>query len=321
MKYKMEINKLLHSIFLDLSKYETMKGRDYPAMTFIKVADRIKIMTEDIVSHTQFYNIKYIGKSSIDIIEEVIKTGQCERHNRVLQDPTFQSEYQKLVCLESLQEIPGIGPAIAEKLYLADFKYSNEIIALHLKEGDPIGNSGVNVTHAMYVGMEFMAHTDKTRMTQEQHDAIANPMMQKIQEKYPQGKVACVGSRRREKETIGDIDIIVATENGETEVTDFCASLLDCVVGHGATKVAGIKDKRHVDFRIVPLKYWGSMLLHGTGSADFNRKMRIVAIEKNMSLSEYGLRDRATGNCIVSETEEEIFKVLGVPFVPPKERY
>jgi DNA polymerase (family X) len=71
-----------------------------------------------------------------------------------------------------------------------------------------------------------------------------------------------------------------------------------------------------IDFNRVDPNNWGAQLLHSTGSAEFNKQLRIWAQSRELKLNEYGLFD-IYGTCIASETEEEIFKQLGFNFIPP----
>jgi DNA polymerase (family X) len=90
------------------------------------------------------------------------------------------------------------------------------------------------------------------------------------------------------------------------------------VIASGETKtsvrvVAGIQ----VDLRVVPPECWGAALQYFTGSKAHNIRTREIAVHKKLKLSEYGLFDVETGELIVSETEEEVYHHLGLPWIPP----
>jgi DNA polymerase (family 10) len=127
------------------------------------------------------------------------------------------------------------------------------------------------------------------------------------------------GSVRRMAETIGDIDILVASRQ-PGKVMDHFVGLpnVEQVIAHGETKssvrtTAGIQ----VDVRVIPLSVWGAALQYFTGSKAHNIRTREIAVRKKLKLSEYGLFDAATDELIVAETEEEVYARLGLPWIAP----
>ena len=120
--------------------------------------------------------------------------------------------------------------------------------------------------------------------------------------------------------TIGDIDIIIGAP--KDDLKDFYKNLtgyLDEVVMEGAKKVSGVKNARQIDFRIVDIDCYESLLFHATGPMKWNIGMRKIAISKNFMLNEYGLFDRVTKNHITSD-EKEIMQILIGKYVEPCER-
>lgn len=324
------MNTKLIAVFKDLSVYELQKGRKFPSMTFKKISGILNILDFEVKSVSQLQNITGFGDSALQIIDEYLKSGKSERHEEAKKaltekpkvDDSFYPTAQRDSVILDLCKIPGIGEVTAGKLYDYGFRSRKMFIDRMSKvaEGEAIGSSGVTLTKSMKIGMEFMAHTESNRMTVAEHDEIANPIMAGISKLYKDAMVTVAGSRRRGKDTIGDIDIIIGFDGNHIEVLEFCKRLLHLVLVAGDRKVSGIVNRRQVDFRIVKTSQWGSMLLHATGSADFNRMMRVKAIDKGLKLSEYGLMDRTTNEVLASRTEEEIFKLLDMDFVEPKNR-
>ena len=133
-------------------------------------------------------------------------------------------------------------------------------------------------------------------------------------------KVGVAGSFRREKDTVGDIDILVVTDSS-AEVADAIASLKSVrdVVAHGEKKISfDLHNGLRVDVRLVKEDQWGAALMYFTGSKEHNIAVRKVAIKKGWKLNEYGLFDGDT--VVASATEEEIYSALGLKFYEPKER-
>jgi DNA polymerase (family 10) len=124
------------------------------------------------------------------------------------------------------------------------------------------------------------------------------------------------GSLRRKKDTIGDVDILVATSTRGALVNTFCASGI--ILANGDTKISKALGGVQIDLRIVNEDEWGAALLYFTGSKNFNIRMRKDALARSWTLNEYGLWNG--DKRIAGKTEEEIFKALGWDFVKPEDR-
>lgn len=133
-------------------------------------------------------------------------------------------------------------------------------------------------------------------------------------------RAEAAGSFRREKETIGDLDIMVATSQPE-KVSEAVAALpvVQHVVAHGGTKLSfDLTSGLRTDVRFVTRGQWGSALLYFTGSKDHNISLRRKAIDRGWKLNEYGLFDGEI--LIASKEEEDIYRSLGLSFMEPKNR-
>jgi DNA polymerase (family 10) len=132
-------------------------------------------------------------------------------------------------------------------------------------------------------------------------------------------RCAYAGSLRRMRETIGDIDVLVAAERA-WPFMDAVASLPYTaeVIAHGGKKTSIRTTKGlQVDLRVLPPESWGAGLQYFTGSKAHNIRTREIAVRHKLKLSEYGLFDARTGRKITSETEEDVYARLGLPWIPP----
>ncbi|MFJ6994920.1 DNA polymerase/3'-5' exonuclease PolX [Streptomyces sp. NPDC003090] len=132
-------------------------------------------------------------------------------------------------------------------------------------------------------------------------------------------RCAYAGSLRRMRETIGDIDVLVAAERARPFM-DAVASLPYTaeVIAHGEKKTSIRTTKGlQVDLRVLPPESWGAGLQYFTGSKAHNIRTREIAVRHKLKLSEYGLFDARTGRKITSETEEDVYARLGLPWIPP----
>ncbi|MFJ9728804.1 DNA polymerase/3'-5' exonuclease PolX [Streptomyces sp. NPDC101209] len=132
-------------------------------------------------------------------------------------------------------------------------------------------------------------------------------------------RCAHAGSLRRYRETIGDIDVLAASSAPAPIMRAFTAlPYVTEVIGTGEKKTSVRTDRGlDVDLRVVPPDSWGAALQYFTGSRAHNIRTRERAVHQGLKLSEYGLFDVETGERIVSETEEEVYARLGLPWIPP----
>ncbi|MFJ8362590.1 DNA polymerase/3'-5' exonuclease PolX [Streptomyces sp. NPDC093984] len=127
------------------------------------------------------------------------------------------------------------------------------------------------------------------------------------------------GSLRRMRETIGDIDILVAAKRSAPfmETLEALPSTAE-VIAHGEKKTSIRTTKGvQVDLRVLPPDSWGAGLQYFTGSKAHNIRTRTIAVRQGLKLSEYGLFDTGSGESVASRSEEEVYARLGLPWIPP----
>ncbi len=137
------------------------------------------------------------------------------------------------------------------------------------------------------------------------------------------------GSLRRFRETVGDVDILAAAADSAPLMAALLAMpTVVGVIGSGDTKTSVRISTEHVgrpgsiqvDLRVIPADCWGAAMQYFTGSQAHNVAIREFAVRKKLKLSEYGLFDVESGTRIVSATEDEVYRQLGMDWVPPPMR-
>lgn len=131
---------------------------------------------------------------------------------------------------------------------------------------------------------------------------------------------AVAGSFRRARETVGDLDIVVAAEHSAPVVERFVGHPeVREVLAKGGTRAAVVLDSGiQVDLRVVPAASYGAALLYFTGSKAHNIALRRLAIGQGCKLNEYGLfKDEAR---VAGETEVSVYRALGLPWIAPELR-
>ena len=133
-------------------------------------------------------------------------------------------------------------------------------------------------------------------------------------------RVELAGSFRRRKETVGDLDVLVAGGDAETVMKAFTSHpQVGQVLASGGTKASvRLMSELQVDLRMVPAESFGAALMYFTGSKQHNIRLRQIALDKKWLLNEYGLLEGE--RVIAGRTEEEIYRALGMEWIPPELR-
>src|SRR5918996_3161942 len=127
------------------------------------------------------------------------------------------------------------------------------------------------------------------------------------------------GSLRRMKETIGDVDLLVASADAGPIMDAFVAHpSVSRALANGETKSSVLTELGlQVDLRVVPKEAWGAAMIYFTGSKAHNIRIRERAVRQGLKLSEYGLFDATSGELLAAETEAQVYERLGMAFIEP----
>jgi len=150
-------------------------------------------------------------------------------------------------------------------------------------------------------------------------------MIDWLRQETGEQRVEIAGSLRRWRETIGDIDLLVASSSPGPvmEALTRAPSVLR-TLARGDTKTSVVVDRGvQIDLRVVPEASWGAALLYFTGSKEHNVRLRGIALRKKLLLNEYGLYragEEKSGAPVASSTEDEIYAALGMQWIAPELR-
>jgi len=219
-----------------------------------------------------------------------------------------------------LTQIPALGPKRAAALYQELGISSVGDLADAIKAGRlaDLKGFGTRSEEKLLRGIELLREGSRRVLLNVATDA-ATAMVAAISAVPGCLRCTWAGSLRRMRETIGDIDILAAAANSAPLMAAF-AGLPEAaeVIAAGPAKtsirtVTGLQ----VDLRVVQPGCWGAALQYFTGSKEHNVAVREIAVRKKLRLSEYGLFDTESGDVIVSRTEEEVYRRLGMDWIPP----
>jgi len=148
---------------------------------------------------------------------------------------------------------------------------------------------------------------------------VAETFLGRLREIRGVRRAEFAGSLRRMAETIGDVDLLVASDD-PTPVMDAFVGDADVarVLAHGDAKSSVItRSGLQVDLRVVPLGAWGAAMIYFTGSKAHNVRIREMAVRTGLKLNEYGLFRVEGEDLIVADTEEAVYERLGLPYIEP----
>lgn len=237
------------------------------------------------------------------------------------------TEYEKLkkglpAGVGALLKVPGLGPYRAENLYhhhigsVEDLKKAVETHRL-----SDIPGFGAKSEEKLRESLG-MAASHEDRRPYGQVAPVADGIVRALRGFPGVKRAEPVGSLRRHERTIGDIDILVVSEEPETVTEAFTAlSRVEGVVLHGPKKSEVIlKDGLQADLRVFSKENLGAAMIYFTGDKQHNIELRKRAIRKGWKLNEYGLYDKE-GRVLAGKTEEEVYEKLGLRWIPPIERH
>jgi DNA polymerase beta len=333
-----EFEKLVGQIKFDIdtSPSKTISMTHFYRLKQIKnVISIIREYPKEIKSGKDLENIKGIGKGSITRIDEILEKGSLSE----IKIDAERKEYLKEV--EELEQIFGIG---RKKAYDLITKHKIKSI----KDLKKAYNKGeIELTDQQIVGLKYY-NIYKENIPRNEIDQIDKFLFKIIKLVDERLFHTICGSYRRNKMTSNDIDILISHPNIKTkmdihkhenlllklvkklkEINFLVADLTDRDIEVKYMGFAKFKDNpvRRIDIRYIPYDSWATGLLYFTGSGDFNKKMRELAIELGYKLNEFGLykvsykKDVEILKQIKTNSEKEIFDHLGMEYLTPDKRY
>ncbi|MBB6452044.1 DNA polymerase (family 10) [Salirhabdus euzebyi] len=311
---KKQVIQLLEKIAI----YLELKGENpFKISAYRKAAQALESDDRSLTEIEDFTKMKGIGKGTAAVINEFIELGYSDT----------LKELEKTVPsgLIPLLDLQGLGGKKLSKLY----QELGVIDAVSLREAcesgkvEQLAGFGKKTAEKILKSIE-----DASKRPERLPIAFMLPIVETIEEQLKKIddilKFSRAGSIRRTRETIKDLDFIVATDQPE-KVKEALIALegISSVVAAGTTKVTVIYGEVYdvsVDFRIVKLEEFATTLHHFTGSKDHNVAMRQLAKQRNEKISEYGVENVNTGEILTFETETQFFAHFGLSYIPPEMR-
>ena len=318
-----EIAKLLRQIAAAYAIFDEKKYR-FQIIAYQKASDTIDSITTDLKILTKegkLDELPGIGSSIKSYLQELFTTGKVQRFDTVLREIP--------PSVFPLLDIPSFGPKKSYRL-VSHFQLNNPTTAIDdladlAKKGkianlDGFGEkSQQDIIRA--INEYKLGLTKSVRMNLPFANELAERMISYLKKSNDVINAFPLGSLRRKKDTIGDVDIAVSTNDPKKVIkyfTDFPHK--ERILEQGDISAGLIVGGKHIDLMAIDPERFGSLLQHFTGSKNHNVHLREYALKKGLSLSEKGIKEISTGKMRSFKTEEDFYKALGFPWIPPEIR-
>ena len=277
--------------------------RDFPE----PLADLVRAGTKDLT------DIAGIGDDLAEKITEIATKGELALRKQLA---------AKLPAgLLDLLRIPGLGPKRVKLLYKKLKVKSASDLSNALDQGkiQKLKGFGPKIEEKMRAGLG-QAQVTERRMLLNEAETQATALVAYLQAGGGVRQIAVAGSYRRRRETIGDLDILVTSDDSARVMDRFVAyaDVADVVSKGDTRSTVKLRGGLQVDLRAVEPAAYGAALQYFTGSKAHNVELRKIAQEHGYKLNEYGLF-KGTRR-VAGQTEEEIYAKLGLDWIPPELR-
>lgn len=329
-----EVARLLNELAV-LTEIDESSPQAFRVRAYQNAARAVAGLSRDVaqMSASELAGVRGLGKSTATKIREYVDTGTIGKLEELRE--------KHPVGKRDLLKIPGLGPKgvelLASELGVTDL----DGLRAALEDGRiaALPGMGEKTADNLREAVERSGLGSKERRVP-LVDAlpIAERIVDRLREVPGVVDAAYAGSARRYRDDVGDLDVLVATEDA-APVTEAFVSLPDVArtVGSGETKTSiATHDGLQVDLRVVPPASFGAALLYFTGSKAHNIRLRQRALKRGWTLNEYALVELVeppadadadapapasrTGEVVASATEEDIYAALGLAWVPPELR-
>ncbi len=310
-------NQEIAEIFSDIARIlEIKQDNPFRIRAYERAAQNLRDLSENIellAKEERLSKIPGIGVDLSNKIKEFIATDKIKFY-----------EDLKLALpagLLDLLNIPSVGPKTVRLLYEKLKIHNIADLEKAIRDDRLLGLFGVKEKTIENIKRGLLLFKkSKERMSLETATGIAVEFVRSLKKLTFVKQISVAGSLRRQKETVRDIDILVDSLQAAKVMDAFAqAPLVKTVQAKGKTKSSVLTYQNvQVDCRVVDSKSFGAALVYFTGSKDFNIKFRSIALRKNLKVNEYGVFRQE--KYLSGKTEREVFKSLGMCYIPPELR-
>ena len=300
---------------LELSGENAFRIRAYRngAKAIADLGDSVAQWIHDGMDLTQ---VDGIGATLADKSKTLVETGMLPQLEKLRSEvpPT----------LRNIMGIPGVGAKKAMKLFqeLAIRDLPSLRAACEAGLVAQLKGFGEKTQKSILQNMEI-AEKAAQRLLMDSAESLVTIIREHMNKCEAVNRLEFAGSYRRGKESVGDLDLLVTSENPEAVMDHFSKlSQIQEIIQRGETKMSiRVSDSFQVDLRVVDDASWGAALQYFTGSKEHNVRIRGMAKAIGLKINEYGVFKSDDESCrVAGANEEEIYALVGMPWVPPELR-
>ncbi|MDG6907241.1 MAG: DNA polymerase/3'-5' exonuclease PolX [Nitrososphaerota archaeon] len=310
-------NSLVAQILNELADYtEVEDDLPYRARAYRRAAQTVELLSdpiENIWNEKKLKELSGIGDNIERKIDEILKTGRLE---------TLEKIRRRLpVDVPSLIRVEGIGPKTVKILYKEHDVKNLEDLEVAVKVGRLREFKGLGKSDRLLLERITSARQSSNRILLAKAVSLSSRVGDYLKQVPHIGRFAIAGSFRRRKETIGDFDVLIETNEPSAAIEFFTRQdEVKQVLAAGETKASvKLQSNFQVDVRVVPARSWGAALLYFTGSKNHNIELRTLAIKRNLKLNEYGLF-KSDDTSVAGSSEDGRYKALVMDYIEPEMR-
>jgi DNA polymerase (family 10) len=313
-------NREIVDIFSKVADMLAIRGDQiHRILAYRKAAESIEALGRDInvvYAEGKLTDIPGIGETLAAKIEEMLTTGRLEFYDKLAKEIPSS--------LVDILRVEGIGPKRVKQIYDVLKISTLEELSAAAREGNlrDLPGMGAKSEAKLVAAIDALSRHGDERTALGIAWPIAQQMLAELSKVPGVTNYAVGGSLRRMRDTIGDIDLLVAADSPDAVMDRFAAlDMVESVNARGPSRSrVTLLNGLGVDLRVLPAERWGTLLCYFTGSKDHNVKLRELALKKGLSLNEHAFTPVDGGAEILCATEEEVYKQLGLPYIPPRIR-
>jgi DNA polymerase (family 10) len=291
-----------------------IKGEEYyRVLAYQRAAESVGALGRPVSEVEDIKELPHVGGTTAEVIRDLAE----DRTPQILAELLGEIP----PGLVEMTRLPGVGPRTAGKLWKElGVESVEEVAELDVDQISSLEGFGRKSAEKILRAAKTY-NAQERRMLLDEATALAEHMLEFVRSHPSTVQAEVAGSLRRQKETIGDLDLVAASTDQRALADAFAeAPFVDEVLAHGPTKVFIVCNGVEVDLRIVEPEAFGSLLHHFTGGQAHNIALRERAVKMDINISEYGLAKEGTGDYEPVATEEELYARLGLPYIPPELR-
>ncbi|MGH2535888.1 MAG: DNA polymerase/3'-5' exonuclease PolX [Candidatus Promineifilaceae bacterium] len=310
-------NKEIADLFEAIADMLAIRGDQvHRILAYRRAAENIRDLGRDVRAHAadgRLTDIQGVGATLAAKIEELLKTGKLEFYERLSAEIPPE--------LVSLLRVEGLGPKRVKQVYDTLGVTTLEGLAEAAAAGklSQLPGMGAKSEANIKASLELLSRHGDDRTPLGVAWPIAQSLLAELSTFSGVLQAAVGGSLRRMRESIGDLDFLIAAADSGPIMSRYRElDMVESVLAAGASKTSVVlHNGLQADLRVLAPERWGTLLSYFTGSKDHNVRLREMALKRGLSLNEHAFTPLNGGEETLCANEEEVYATLGLPYVAP----